>query len=475
MRLGVREKLVLLSILILVVVSFTFAAVQLWLTRTWREEDLRERAIIFAREIAATIGDHHELEGGALIDRKIHQIMSVRRSVLQLDIVRFTPAGAALVSTSEATRQLPFSADDEATVRRGTVVSRLLTDGGDRSWEVMAPIQLDGGVAGAVAARFSLRRFDDREARGRTSALWLTAGSVLVMGSLMTLAVHRVVNRPVARFARAMAAAEAEPVTVMSDDEFGMMARQFNDMIARARERLFAMQRDLSHAERLALSGRIVAELAHEIGTPLHSVMGHLELLREDLPPSARSSAVERRLRVIESQLTRLREIITQLLDLTRGAPQPAVAVDVNDVVSETVELVRPAAEKARLALTVDAAGGLPRLLARPSELQQVVLNLLTNALDATPAGGAIRVATRADGGHVEVEVTDTGCGIPEVDLKRVFEPFFTTKEPGRGTGLGLFISAQIVHAQGGRIDVHSEDARGSTFRVLLPVETGGA
>src|SRR2546422_10523218 len=88
MRLGVRQKLVLLSLLILVVVSFTFTAVQLDLMRTWREEDLRDRAVIFAREIAATIGDRHELESGALIDRKIHQIMAVRPSVLQLDIVR---------------------------------------------------------------------------------------------------------------------------------------------------------------------------------------------------------------------------------------------------------------------------------------------------------------------------------------------------------------------------------------------------
>jgi len=99
------------------------------------------------------------------------------------------------------------------------------------------------------------------------------------------------------------------------------------------------------------------------------------------------------------------------------------------------------------------------------------VLNLLTNALDATPPGGAIRVATRARGGEVEIEVTDTGCGIPGPELKRVFDPFVTTKDPERGTGLGLFICAQIVHGHGGRIDVASEEGRGSAFRVLLPVD----
>jgi len=231
------------------------------------------------------------------------------------------------------------------------------------------------------------------------------------------------------------------------------------------------MQRDLSHAERLALSGRIVAEVAHEIGTPLHSVMGHLELLREDLPPRAVSETIERRLRVIESQLSRLREIIDRLLDSTRRSPQPVVPVDVDGLVQETIELVRPALTAARLELQVHSDTAPPRLCGKRSELQQVVLNLLTNALDATPPGGVIRVATRARGDEVEIEVADTGCGIPTPELKRIFDPFVTTKEPHRGTGLGLFICAQIVHDHGGRIDVASEPGHGSVFRVALPVE----
>src|SRR5262245_21022338 len=210
MRLGVRQKLVLLSLLILVVVSFTFTAVQLHLSRTWREEDLQERAVIFAREIAATIGDHHELETGALIDRKTHQIMVVRREVLQLDIVRLPPNGAASVATSEPGFRLPFTTADENAVRGGAVVSRLLADTGGRSWEVMAPIHLDGAVAGAVAARFALARFDDRETRSRSAALWLTAISVIVMGSLMTLAVNGAGQRPIERVVRASRAAPVD-------------------------------------------------------------------------------------------------------------------------------------------------------------------------------------------------------------------------------------------------------------------------
>jgi two-component system NtrC family sensor kinase len=113
----------------------------------------------------------------------------------------------------------------------------------------------------------------------------------------------------------------------------------------------------------------------------------------------------------------------------------------------------------------------------RSEQLQQVFLNLLTNAIDATPGGGRIEVTTRAlpDAGEVEIAVADTGRGISAVDRKQIFEPFFSTKEPGHGTGLGLFITAEIVHEHKGRIEIDSEVGRGSTFRVVLPAADDAA
>jgi signal transduction histidine kinase len=163
-------------------------------------------------------------------------------------------------------------------------------------------------------------------------------------------------------------------------------------------------------------------------------------------------------------------EIITQLLDLTRRAPERPEVVDLNRLVCETSELVRPVATAAGLTLTVAAGKTLPTLMGHGHHLQQVVLNLLTNAMDATPSGGRIDVTTRAAGGAVELEVSDSGCGIKEAERKRIFDPFFSTKEPGRGTGLGLFISAAIVREHAGRIELDSAEGRGSTFRVVLPI-----
>jgi signal transduction histidine kinase len=280
--------------------------------------------------------------------------------------------------------------------------------------------------------------------------------------------------------------AEAAAVRVDSRDEFGLLATHFNAMMTRLRgfneelqhrvaeatEALFRAQRKLSHAERLALSGRIMAEVAHEVGTPLHSVAGHVELLRQDLAPEALSPPITRRLTIIETELARVTQIITQLLDLTRrdqGEPGP---VDLGRLVQDTVDLVRPGLTAEDIRLDLAPGADVPPVRGHASQLQQVVLNLLTNAMDATPPGGVVRVATRflAADAQVVLEVSDSGRGIPAHALKQIFEPFFSTKESGRGTGLGLFISAEIVREHKGRIDVTSDEGVGTSFRVRLPV-----
>ncbi|HET9491657.1 MAG TPA: histidine kinase dimerization/phospho-acceptor domain-containing protein, partial [Methylomirabilota bacterium] len=394
MQATIRRKLVLLSLLILVVVSFAFTLLNHAMSRAWVEEDLRERAVNFAREIAATIGDRREFESRLLLERQIRDIMAVRQNVLQLDVLDLDGGRARVVATSHPEVRLPLTRKETEQVRRGRVVSRLIHEASGRYWEVLAPVTLGESVAGAVAAKFSLDRADAVAARVSRGALVLTAVSVVVMGLLMSLAVHFVVDRPLRRFLHTIDRVRqgdtrvALPVT--GDDEFAVLGRQFNEMVVRIRtfnddlqarieeatrqlqaryreverlnEQLFAMQRSLSHAERLALSGRIVAEIAHEVGTPLHSIAGHLELLRQDVTAGAPPEATTRRLNVVEGQLARVTEIITQLLDLTRRPTGEAASVDVNGLVRETIELVRPGLGAAGLSLGLSLSPGLPRV-----------------------------------------------------------------------------------------------------------------
>jgi signal transduction histidine kinase len=501
--LGVRAKLVLLSLFIVIVVSFSFRLLHLHLSQRWVDEDLRERAITFAREIAVTIGDRRELESGRFLQAQIEGVVALRPNVLQLDILVFRPEGTAVVATSHPASRLPFKRLEAERVARGQTLSRLVHGHGERAWEVMTPIVFGEEVAGAVAALFSLQRADALAARSRAWALGLTAGAAVVMGLLMSLAVFMVVERPLSRLMEAIRAVRGgtseATAAVVSRDELGHLAQHFNEMMARINRfsdelqarvdeatgelagryaeleqlnaQLFRMQRSLSHAERLAVAGRLLAEVAHEIGTPLHSVAGHLELLRQDLGGDEIEAGTGRRLAIIEGEVTRMTQIIAQLLDLARRPPADPSTVDLSRLVNDTVDLVRPGIQGGGIELTLalDAAPALIR--GRAEQLQQVILNLLTNAFDATPAGGRVAVSTRVTAGSVSVVVSDTGHGIPVSQHKDIFEPFFSTKEPGRGTGLGLFIVSQIVREHHGRIEVESEEGRGSTLRVSLPRE----
>lgn len=503
MQLGVRGKLLLPSILLLVVFSFGFTGLSLLLSRGWVEEDLKDRAITFAREVAATIGDRRELESTALLREQIQEILAVRQNVLQLDILAVEPAGARVVATSHVRTRLPFGRKETDQVRSGRLVSRLVKEESGRYWEILAPVTLEGMVAGAVAAKFSLDRADRLAARVRTWSLALTAAAVVVTGFLMTITLTLVVDRPIRRFVDAIARVRAGDTTatvvVKAADEFGVLATHFNQMMARINqfsdelqarvkeataelerryqevqrlnELLFETQRNLSHADRLALSGRIMAEVAHEVGTPLHSLAGHLELFRKDLPPDLLSGGLARRLTIIETQLSQVIQIIAQLLDLSRRSPGEPGLVDVNRLVRDTTDLIQSRLSGLGLSLQVVTDPELPAVRGHPNQLQQVVLNLLTNAMDAMPSGGGLEVTVQAvqDRREVEVKILDHGHGIPLADQKRIFEPFFSTKRPGKGTGLGLFISAQIVHEHKGRIEVQSEEGSGTTFRVFLP------
>ena len=503
MRLRVRHKLVLLGTLGIVVVSSAFAWINLALAHRAIEEDLKARAIVYAREVAVTLGDRTKVETGEVLHHLITRLLEIRKSVLQLDVLTFGPGEPMVVATNVPAVRLPFSGQDAHEVRHGRTVLRSVTNRAERYWEVAAPITLEQSVVGAVVVKISAERAEELLSRIEFWALTLSAVSVVVMGLLMSASIRLVVDRPIQRFMRtiSIAAEDGVPraVSVAGTDEFAVLARHFNAMVARIgrfseemRTRvaeatgeldrryrqveqlntlLFEMQRRLGRAERLALSGRVMAEVAHEVGTPLHSVAGHLELLRKDLPPEALTADASRRLTIIEAQVVRVIEIITRLLDVTRRAAGEPGPVDLERLARDTADLVRPTVVSAGVSLTVHVEPGLPPVHGQHDQLQQVMLNLLTNALDATPSGGRIEVTVgRRAAGEVEIAVHDTGRGISAADQKRIFEPFFSTKEAGHGTGLGLFISSEIVREHRGRIETESEESQGTTFRVSLPV-----
>jgi signal transduction histidine kinase len=170
-------------------------------------------------------------------------------------------------------------------------------------------------------------------------------------------------------------------------------------------------------------------------------------------------------------------DIVQNLRGFARLDQAAIDRLDLNAAIAISLELIRGRLERHQIEV-VQNLGEIPRIVCAPAQINQVILNLLLNAMGAIEAtgrgGGRIEIDTRAQSAEVILEVADDGCGIPEAVLSRIFDPFFTTKPVGQGTGLGLSISQSIVTDHGGRIEVESTPSRGSRFRVILPVEVKG-
>lgn len=247
---------------------------------------------------------------------------------------------------------------------------------------------------------------------------------------------------------------------------------------ARLVEDLRRSREQVRRVDRLGTLGTLAAGLAHEINNPLVSIHTFLSMAsakRSEDDPEFWGEYHALACREVE----RIRGLVTTMQRLGRGGvgSQPRVTVDVGEVASEVVTLLAREAELGLVQLRLDRDPVAPKIAAVRDQIHQVLLNLVLNALAVTPPSGAIRVRTSgaADGSGLEIEISDTGPGIPPEHLEQIFDPFFTTKGPDEGTGLGLMVCHRIVTDHGGSIDVTSRAGQGATFRVRLPVDGGGS
>ncbi len=260
-----------------------------------------------------------------------------------------------------------------------------------------------------------------------------------------------------------------------------LVSRYLAARLALADSRRSLMSEKVIETGRLASIGELAAGIAHEINNPVAIMVeeaGWIEdLLGEGDPVSGESAAeIARAVAQIRTQGERCKAITHKLLSFARKTDPTRRTLDLDALIEEVVGLVGQKARYANVRIEHRRSAGLPPVCASPSEMQQVLLNLVNNAVDAIgPGGGTVIVSSRADDGSVSLEVTDTGEGIPEANLARIFDPFFTTKPVGQGTGLGLSICYGIVDKLGGRITVDSEVGTGTTFTVALPVGDCGA
>jgi len=226
------------------------------------------------------------------------------------------------------------------------------------------------------------------------------------------------------------------------------------------------LQEQLRHADRLATVGQLAAGVAHELNEPLGAVLGFAELIGKspDLPEQ-----VARDVDRIFKAALHAREIIRKLMIFTRQMPSRKSACDLNQAVRDSLDFLASRCAKEGIDLIRDLESPLPPIVADAAQLQQVLVNLVVNAIQAMPGGGTLTVRTRPAPGGVSLFVSDTGTGMSPDVQKQLFMPFFTTKDVGHGTGLGLAVVHGIVVAHGGTVEVTSDVGRGSTFEIRIP------
>ena len=234
------------------------------------------------------------------------------------------------------------------------------------------------------------------------------------------------------------------------------------------------IERQLIQASKMSAVGELASGVAHEINNPLASIAGYAEDLLDKLDKKEALTLRDLEefpecLNIVIEQAYRCKEITKNLLNFARNDPLRPVRTNLIDVVNKALALVEYEIRGKNIGLAKSFVPGNYEIFTDPSQLQQVFLNILKNALEAVGPSGQVRISTHYENGKARVTISDNGMGIPAKDLKNIFDPFFTTKPPGKGTGLGLAICYMIMERLKGRIDVESEEGKGSTFSITLP------
>ncbi|MBL8898391.1 MAG: HAMP domain-containing protein [Planctomycetes bacterium] len=322
----------------------------------------------------------------------------------------------------------------------------------------------------------------------RRTATWIMIGTLIAITAALVFVlwlVRFVIVAPLRtlqRRAEALGRGEVlPPGRIHNRDEIGALARTFAEMAERVsatredlEERVATRTRELLRAARYADVGVLAAGVAHEVNNPLASIASCAEglqrrLKRGAVPPEEEAEYLD----TIASQAYRAREVTARLLALSRQDAQVFRLIGLAEICDQAAKWTRHQLQQSGVHLHLDLEPDLPPVLGDGLELVQMLVNLILNARDASPAGGTVRMIVRAEGPHALLAVEDEGSGVPSGSEERVFEPFFTTKRPGEGTGLGLALVKAIAKGHGGVVRVERASTGGARFVVELPFAAG--
>ncbi len=509
-RFGLQSKIIIILAVAVVSVVAVSTYLAMLLTRQLVEEAIYRKVLSQALATAHQLVSGHELDTPENLLAHLNQVKHDFKGVEQIDVYRHDPAHSLAATTDPSGEHLELDVIPNVNTynefeRPGEDQLTIETPDG-HDWIMSTPIRDGNRLIGCLDLKVS-KRSSNQIIDG---LVWRNV--VLMLASLLAVifAIHVFffynVRRPVKEMVEVMEAAEGGALAVrahpVSQDEIGELAGHLNQMLGRLEnfntelghkvseataelerrneeltrinEELFETQKTLARSERLAVAGQLAASLAHEIGTPLNSISGHVQLMARK---KTGDPATDRRLEIIEVQIETIVRSVKQLLSWTRKFELHLDQMDLRRTLEEVALLSSPALESRKIRVRTDFSKRAPEIQGDAGYLQQVFLNLINNSMDAMPRGGHLYLRLKApepvngEQPVVRVEVEDTGEGIAPEMLGHIFDPMFTTKRMGTGAGLGLAICKQIIQQHGGTIEVSSRVHEGARFTITLPVD----
>ena len=460
-----HAKTTLLSSLLTVTMLLAaLAATSAAIANIERTDD-KTLAEIQARDLAQHISDMKPNDPDALT-RAANLIKGTRPNVLSVriwqlsngDFVEETAANGSTPATS-------IPEDIKTVLRRGpgpTVVNETTSSANESLYRAYGIIFDKGRPAGAVEI---VQRFD---------SIWAVAFHYLKSVIWMSLiAIGLIMVGTYFLFRQVQLTTKLETEREILRDRVREATTELekrNQQLQETNLELWHTNRRMNELGRLAAAGQTAAHFAHEVGTPLNLISGHVQLLKSDLDRDPHDA--EARIRTISAQIERIERIVRRMLDKTRFETELA-PLDLNSVLRKLCDAMAPALDKRNIRLVENFADNLPLIAGSSDRLQQLVLNLINNSLDAMPGGGEVQIHTSCEdkpgkAQRIAVDFIDTGVGMTPEVMSHIFDPLYTTKDRGHGTGLGPVIVSQIVSEHGGRVEVASELGKGTRFRLTF-------
>lgn len=444
---------------------------------------------------AALLDDTGEVVGALLVGTPLQNVVGEVRFQSQADVAALLDAQGAVITAADPALTLDPTVAGQIMSGQLSSFGRVVTIEGQPMWMLYAPLRIRERTVGILATGLSGASLDQDETNSRNSLI-----AIFGLGTLAVIALGFVLARGIIRpvrqlqaMARAVAAGDLQQQLALDQrDEIGELAEAFTDMTSRLRQRtaeadrLYAemaqraaeledlnaqlrkAQQQLIQSEKLASVGQLTAGIVHDVKNPLAVIKGVAELIQDD--DQALSPFAREQLSLIRENASRANAIVSKLLTFARQTPPDLNRRDLREPLGTAVRLTEFNANKAGVRVSTHTPADPVYVIFDQHQIEQVIINLIQNALQAMPGGGQLDLCLEAGEAWSTLTVRDTGQGIAPEHLHRVFDPFFTTKAAADGTGLGLSVTYGIVAEHGGEIRVESEPGQGAVFRVRLPM-----